>query len=240
LASFIPNPVAAGAATALRVAGLVMSNRANVPIIDFTPQFYSSDFVAQAGPNDLPLFMQGTWLVVGRAPSGTPLNPKDQLPENFWLNPLQLDRRTGVISSPNAPGTPSGCPYVRLTIAAVDSAVPKAVLQRSQEIFALLTQPSPSPEVITAVSEELQSSLMVFGMHKTFLSQRSKGSLQKIFASLKTDAIKSSDKAFMLNVVSRVTGQAFPNEDAATDWWAANMNLGDVDPKTGRWAPKTP
>ncbi len=235
LGAFIPNPIAAGAATALRVAGQVLSNRQNTSIIDFTPQFYSPDFVQQAGPNDLPLFMQGMWLVVGRAPAGTPLNPVDQPAENFWLHELQLDRRTGLIYSKDDPGTPSGCPYVRMTIAAVDSAVPKAVLEHSDAIFTLLTQANPSQDMITAVSKELLSSLTAFGIHKNFLAQRSKGSLEQVFKNLATDTINDSDRAFLLRVASRVSGQSFSNAADADAWWASNRESGDVDATTGRW-----
>jgi hypothetical protein len=107
LASFIPNPAMLGAATAIKVAGLVLGNRANVTIIDFTPQFFSPDFIRASGANDLPLFAPGQWMVVGRAPKGSPVMAGLSMPEDFWKRDLQLDRRSGVIYDVES-GLPSG------------------------------------------------------------------------------------------------------------------------------------
>jgi hypothetical protein len=77
--------------------------------------------------------------------------------------------------------------------------------------------------------------LTAFGIHKNFLAQRSKGSLEQVFKNLATDTINDSDRAFLLRVASRVSGQSFSNAADADAWWASNRESGDVDATTGRW-----
>lgn len=236
LASFVPNPAFAGAAAAIKVAGLVLGNRANVTIIDFTPQFYSPDFIRQAGANDLPMFTQGQWLVIGRAPEGSPIMQGITMPEEFWKKNLYLDRRTGVVSEKET-GIAAGAPYIRMTIAAIDSTVPKVVLEHSEQLFKLLSGPTPSVNVVQAIGQQLTSSLTVYSVHKQFLSDRTIDSLATLFTTLGSDGITAEDNSFLLAVVGRITGQAFANAKDASEWWRAKGVLGGMDPKTGLWRP---
>jgi hypothetical protein len=234
LSSFIPHPAFLGASMALSVAGLVMGNRNNVTIIDFTPQFFSADFISNAGQNDLPLFAQGQWLVVGRAPIGSPILAGTNTPEEFWLKDLQLHRRTGLIFDKETQVV-SGSPYIRMTIAAADSTVPKVVLDHSKELFELLSESAPSGEALKSVSDRLQSGMIAYATHKNFLSTKSKVALVDLFGTIGGDKLNSTDKSFMIAVASRITGQSFTNPTEAITWWQTNKDKGNVNPTTGRW-----
>ena len=230
LSSFVPHPAAGGAAAAIRAAGFVLASRANTTIIDFSPQFYAGEFIERAGPNDLPPFMQGTWLVVGREPLA-----RDDA--SFWRRDLVLDRRSGTIAARESPDLALGCPYVRLTIAAVDAAVPRVVLDHSQTLYQALSNPSPSPELLRAASREMVSSLMAFGVHKRFLSSRTMGTLGELFSTLEDTGLTEGDRAFLLRVASKVAGAPFTTTADASEWWRTTGARGHIDAADGTWRP---
>lgn len=230
LSSFVPHPASSGAAAAIRAAGFVLASRANTTIIDFSPQFYAGEFIERAGPNDLPPFMQGTWLVVGREPLA-----RDDA--SFWRRDLVLDRRSGIIAAKDAPDLALGCPYVRLTIAAVDAAVPRVVLDHSSTLFATLSNPNPSPEMLRAASREMVSSLTAFGVHKRFLSSRTMGALGELFNALEDTGLTDGDRAFLTRVASKVAGTPFTTTADATRWWRTTGAHGRIEPADGTWRP---
>jgi hypothetical protein len=226
LATFIPHPAVPGAAAALKVAGLIASSRSNVPIIDFTPQFYGADFVAGAGPSDIPLFMRGTWLVVGRQEGAT---------EEFWRQELQMDRKSGQVFSGAETANALKVPYMRVTIATAEAIVPKVVLEHSQALFNLLSQGRTGDEVVTAVTKQLTSGMKAYNLHKELVGTRSKTALKGIAAMMDNDGLTSTDKQFLLTIFSRTVGQNFGDANAAKEWWSRNESLGDIDNATGRW-----
>jgi len=225
VAAFIPHPAVPAAAAALRVAGLVASNRQNVPIIDFTPQFYGADFVASAGPSDIPLFMRGTWLVIGRQEGAT---------EDFWRQELFMDRQTGQVFAGTDPA-PLPVPYMRVTIATAEAVVPSMVLEHSEALFKLLSQGRTGDDVVTAVSKELTSSMKTFNLHKELVGTRSKSALKDITAMLDNTVLTGEDKQFLLTIFNRTTGQNFSDANEAKSWWSSNESRGDIDKETGRW-----
>jgi hypothetical protein len=228
LASFVPHPAWSGAAAAVRAASLVLANRANTTIIDFTPQFYGADFIEASGEADLPPFMQGSWLVVGR-PAGL------EEPERFWSRPLALDRRSGEILAGDEPRQSADCPYVRLTVAAADAAVPTAVLDHSAAILKLLSQSSPDPAMVQAATGELLSSLTAFSVHKRFLSQRSNAALGEVFAALDDPNLRPAERTLLLRLLGRITGESFGDAHEASRWWSVHRASGNVDASSGRW-----
>lgn len=230
MAAFFPHPAIPGAAAAIHAAGLIASNQANYPIVDYTPQFFSDQFIKQAGTNDLALFARGSWMVVGRAPGQD---------ESFWKTPLRLQLKTGeVLDATNDKRLP--IPYMRITVATYDAVVPSVVLDRSKALFAFLAEKRSGPDaVIKAVSNSLVSGISSYQVHARFADARNMETLTDLFNKANSsNDIDDFDRVFLRTAFSRITGQSGANWDDIVTWWGTTGRNGVVNPSTGQWAPK--
>ncbi len=230
LASFIPHPAIPGAAAAIRTAGLVFSNRQNVSILDFTPQFYASEFVNEAKQSDLAIFSRGMWMVVGREP---------EVDEKFWNEPLSLHLKTGEILDRN--GFAQKVPYVRLTVSTFDAAVPTVVLDRSKALFDLLGGKQVATKgVVDALNRQLISAVRTYQAHSDFVNVKSNEAFERLIQEARANDLTAEDRDFLAVVLRRVSGQFAMSVDDIERWWrTVGKTSGQIDPNSGRWKPRT-
>jgi hypothetical protein len=231
LASFIPHPAIPGAAASIRAAGLVASNRQNVSILDFTPQFYASEFVAQAKQSDLAIFSRGMWMVVGREPGED---------EKFWKEPLSLHLKTGEILDRS--GTARKVPYVRLTVSTFDAAVPTVVLDRSKALFDLLGgKQVATKDVIDALNKQLASAIRTYQAHSDFVNVKSSEAFERLIQEANANDLTNEDRDFLSVVLRRVSGQSGKSIDEIESWWKQTGKTGGkINSDSGRWESASP
>ncbi|MGH7132229.1 MAG: hypothetical protein ACREJO_09825 [Phycisphaerales bacterium] len=230
LSAFFPHPAIPGAAAAIHAAGLIASNRANYPIVDYTPQFYADQFIKQAGPNDLALFARGSWMVVGRAPGQD---------ESFWKTPLQLHLKTGEVLNAGS-GKPIPIPYMRMTVATYDAVVPSVILDRSKALFTFLAEKRSGPDAfVNAITNSLVSGISAYQIHARFADARNMETLAELYKKANSSSeVDDFDRVFLRAAFARATGQSGKNWPDVTHWWETTGMNGSVDPKTGQWVPK--
>jgi hypothetical protein len=226
LATFIPHPAIPGAATAIRTAGLVLSNRANVTILDFTPQFYASTFVSEAKQSDLAIFSRGMWLVVGREPAAD---------ETFWNEPLFFHMKTGQIL--DSKGRARAVPYVRMVVSTFDAVVPSIVLSRSKLLFDLIAdKQGASASVVEAISAQIKSAVQTYQAHQSFVNVKSNDAFDRLLKEASSTSITNEDKEFLNVILRRASGRPNESYDQIATWWKeTGQKTGHIDSNTGRW-----
>ena len=128
VSAFIPGANQAAVSLGVKAASLVISNRTNVQLLDYTVQFYSDEAIAAANGSGLTPLRRGRILLVGR--------PLEQ-PSTYWTSfKGSLDPATTQVYSN---GSSVVSPVVTLTVSVAQSIVPAIVAQRSSYLSTLLT-----------------------------------------------------------------------------------------------------
>lgn len=128
LASFATTPIAAPLiGIAFTAAELVLANRENRLLLDYSVQLYSSSAQAQAGSGRLGALKKGSYIVVGR--------PNEE-GRAFWTKEFWFEPESRVLDADNRR---VNVPMSLLTVGTFESIVPTLVLERSKALMELLS-----------------------------------------------------------------------------------------------------
>jgi hypothetical protein len=216
LAAFLPDlATSQGVRVAARAATLVLANRQNEVLLDYTVQFYSQQHVAASGGAGLGQLRRGAFVAVGRPDQcGTQLCGRD-----FWRTSLKYDPQTGQILGNK--GADVAAPFMFVSVVTAESVVPKIVLERSASLFALLQasgQGGPI-EQIASQAEDLQGSVQAYVKNEKLKRYRSMADLEDVVAEALNDKLSSEDAAYLRRTLSELSGAYFSSPDQIKQWW---------------------
>ena len=159
-------------ATASKAASLVLANRTNKMLLDYTVQFYPEDIVINNGNPNLTPFLKGRFLLVGRS--------KDQLGDDkYWENVKQYDElNLKVIDSGSSK---SNSPVVTLQVLNKELTVLPIVALRTAYLTKLLNEgASEQLGEIQNIADDLSNRLKVFAWIESARKYHSISDLQSI------------------------------------------------------------
>ncbi len=164
--SLYPHPAIPGVQLGLQAAELLLTNRKNEILLDYTVQFYSASQVHDAGDADLGLLRKGHWMAFGK---------KTEVSPEFWTSSFTFDQRTKRLyleedleSLPqlpietNAPGTSNRVLIVDATLEAQDAPAAEASVAPSDDSSDSSASPdqaadTPEPEQVAIPRVALDS-----------------------------------------------------------------------------------
>ncbi|WP_156331385.1 hypothetical protein [Pseudomonas kilonensis] len=217
------SPIASGVNQAafslgVKAAGLILSNRDNRQLLDYTVQFYSSETINNSYGSDLTPLRRGRFILLSR--------PIDKISTSSYWNAFSgtFDPASkNVISQ----GQVVASPTVTVTVSTAQTIVPVLVSSRSLYLQSLL---SDSQQKNAASIESAAAS--VLGAAKTYSSidrlrrLRTKRSLEQVIALEKDQAaatkVSDDDKAMIRATLSELTGCHLDSSDKVTLWADAN------------------
>lgn len=146
---------------AFTAAELVLANRQNRMVIDYSVQLYSSAAAAQAGSGELGVLRRGSYIVVGR--------PNNEGRE-FWKNGFVFDPESRVLTASNRR---ANVPTALVTIGTFESVVPTSVIERSTALTALLVSPtSTTVENVDEAARRLAASVDAYVVGEKLIRYR--------------------------------------------------------------------
>ena len=139
---------------AITAAELVVANRQNRLILDYSVQLYSSGAAGQAGSGELGVLRRGSYIVVGRPNADG---------REYWTNTFEFSPESRVL---RANDRRTNVPVALLTIGTFESIVPTSVLERSTALTALLASNGRNAtiEQIDEASRRLAAGVQAFTM----------------------------------------------------------------------------
>lgn len=203
---------------AYTAADLILANRKNRMILDYSVQLYSSAAVAQAGSGGLGMLKRGSYIVVGR-PAGES--------RSFWRKGFKYDSITHALNS----GTERvNVPTASITIGTFESTVPANVMARSAALTTLLAAngTKSTVEQIDDASERLGASVEAFTIGERINRYRSYRdvdiALKKLQDTEFLERIGADDQFFLLRAISHCFGftTVFTSIEEAEQYRMAN------------------
>jgi hypothetical protein len=207
-----------------RAAQLVLANRENELLIDFTFNLFSSAQIGRAGGMPLGLFKRGGLLVMG-LPAGQS--------RDYWANQLRFDHVTTQVQLAAATGaTPAAsaavvaqvmdAPFMIATVLTTETVVPTVVKRRSQVITKTLSDPAVIRENIGAVIDDakaLVGSLAVLQAREAFARIPTANTFLA-FAGLvsRSTTLKDPERFWALSVMRNVTGKLLDSPASYLAW----------------------
>lgn len=192
-ASLANNPLVSPlVGVAFTAAELVLANRRNRMVLDYTVQLYSQSAVSQSAGANLGLLKQGTYVVVGRPQGGS---------RAFWDKSLVYNTRTNQVLDSAAP---LNVPTALVSVGTFESIVPKSVLEKSVALTSLLGKAgtSASIEQISAAQGRLDAALTAYTLGERLARYRDKETLIDISEKLNDanfpEALGSEEKFLLL------------------------------------------
>jgi hypothetical protein len=217
MGSFIPGTSQATVALGIKAASLVISNRSNTQLLDYTVQFYSDEAIAASNNTGLTPLRRGRILLVGR-----PL----QQTSAYWATfKGSLDPATAQVFSNNQAVS---SPVVTITVSVAQSIVPAIVAQRSSYLTTLLTaaQQSDVSAVLTA-GRSVYDGARTFAAIENLRRNRdpvSLSSLIQLEQNTGADKVSDDDKALIRSTLKELTTCGVSSTAAVLAWKNANPN----------------
>lgn len=207
-------------------AELVLANRQNRMLLDYTVQLYSQQAVAASGSGRLGQLRRGSYMVVGRPDlkSGEPVG------REFWQNTFEFEPISRRVKGDKFGSVDA--PLALFTVATVDTIVPKLVIERSAALTRLLTEEAPtiSVEQIEEQAAALNHSIRAFVTMERVRRYGDTGSLGDLVRFLQQSGTKerlnSEDRFFILKTLRDCFGENFAGLEAAEKHAEANFKQG--------------
>lgn len=166
----VPHPAIPGIEVAIEAARMILTNRNNRILLDYVVQFHSLATFEGSNAADMGLLRRGSWLVIGR--------PNDT-DDRFWSRSIFKQRHTDeLIAGPLTPdSTATGerlpVPSFEVTISTADVQVPRSVLDRSEQLTALLaTRGKDDPDSLESAMSSLQFSIRAYAADRRLKKYR--------------------------------------------------------------------
>jgi hypothetical protein len=181
---------------AFTAAELVLANRQNRMLLDYSVQLYSSSAAAQAGSGELGVLKRGSYIVVGR--------PNAESRE-FWLSNFRFQPESRILE---ADTKRVQVPLGLITVGTFDSIVPTIVVERSAALTKLLTtkEGASSIEQMEKASQNLAASVGAFTLGERLTRYRSAGDVDQILKKLSDSAFRSllgsEDEFFLVRAIN--------------------------------------
>lgn len=200
----IPHPIMPGVEIGLQAAKLILGNKSNTLLMDYTVEFYAAADAKSFGGADIGYLRTGQWIAVG-------LNRK--IDAETWRTPKYFDRRTlrvydaesltqlkegekatEIVAPPSGPVNTHlksrgsrrprvDSPVVLMTVGTAEAVVPTIVQDRSEALVQLLASP---PEKLNLDSlqnavSSLNSSVKVFAIKRRVEKEQTTESMASLF-----------------------------------------------------------
>ena len=212
---FIPGASQAAVSLGIKAASLVISNRANTQLLDYTVQFYSEEAIAAANGSGLTPLRRGRILLVGR--------PIDQS-SAYWVSfKGSLDPASTQVYSN---GSPVVSPVVTLTVSVAQSIVPAIVAQRSSYLTTLLTTAQQADlTAVKAAGRSVYDGARTFAVIESVRRNRDPGSLEELIQleqNAGSEKVAEDDRALIRSTLKELTQCNVASSAAVLAWKKAN------------------
>ncbi len=235
LAAAIPNPIVNPVfSVATRAAGLILGNRENRVLLDYSVQFYAEEKAAAAPDAGISILRRGAFVLMGR-PVG-----EDR---EYWRNAFRRDYVTNdvcrvVSAAPaaaapgggSAAGAQAGCapvptPFVQMAVMDTDIVIPSIVARRDRTLRDILTKAATDNlNGLEQAAGDLHSAALAFGRMRRLDLLRNTASLQDVVNAVREEKIggvdlNDEDLKALMQKVETVSGCAFSGTAAVNEWW---------------------
>jgi len=159
---------------AFTAAELVLANRQNRMVVDYSVQLYSSGAAEQAGSGELGVLKRGSYIVVGRPNSEN---------REFWKSAFEFEPETRTLLVGNRR---ANVPTALITVGTFESVVPTIVLERSTALTTLLAANGSTAtiEQMNQASKQLAASVEAFTMGEKLVRYRDQNDVDAILTRL--------------------------------------------------------
>lgn len=213
----IPNPIINPIfELATKAASLVLANRPNKMLLDYTAQFYSAPQLAAAYGSDLPPLRKGRFVLIGRKDGD----------RNYWKQEFKYDsvEQNVYVSSAAASSRPLPSPFVMISISSIDAVVPTSVAARSAFLQKMLSDAQQTN--FDRMQEEatlLKGGVDALVAYEQLRRYRTIEALDNVITVMNrsTTDLSVSDQAFLMRQVSQLSKCSFASASAIKSWWDA-------------------
>lgn len=162
---------------AFTAAELVLANKQNRMVLDYSVQLYSSSAASQSGSSELGVLKRGSYIVVGRPNSAG---------RSFWKNQFEFDPESRELT---AAKIRVNVPTALISVGTFESVVPTIVLERSTALTALLAANGADAtiEQVDDATRRLGASIQAFTLGERLVRYRDTASAIAILKKLKSD-----------------------------------------------------
>ena len=232
LAAAIPNPAVNpvfGIAT--RAAGLILGNRENKVLLDYSIQFYAEEKAAAAPDAGISILRRGAFVLMGR-PAGEA--------REYWRNAFRRDYVTndvcrieaakpaaapGSAPSTAASAAGAGCapvptPFVQVAVMNTDIVIPSIVAHLDKALRDILTKAATDNLAgLEQAAGDLHSAALAFGKMRRLDLLRNTASLQDVVNAVREgdiDGVKLNDEDLksLIQKIETISGCGFSTTDA--------------------------
>lgn len=230
ITSMLASPAAGFAFNfATRAAQLVLANRCNRTLLDYSFNVFSSAQISAAGGMPLGQFQTGGIILVGL--------PYAQS-NSYWENSFRFDHRLRRVQLSD--GSVVDTPFLIATVMRADLFVPRVVARRSQRITSILTDRQAARENITQLIQDvnsLQGALKAYQLVETFNILPSKSAFSRFLTQVETSGgnLAPEERNWLLGVARNVTGVGFVDFGSYRDWYNRCKDHVEFDPETRRF-----
>lgn len=166
---------------AFTAAELVLANKQNRMVLDYSVQLYSSRAATQAGSSELGVLKRGSYIVVGRPNAAG---------RAFWKNKFEFDPESRELT---AAKIRVNVPTALISVGTFESVVPTIVLERSTALTALLAANGADAtiEQVNDATKRLAASIQAFTMGERLVRYRDGESATEILRKLRDASFKA-------------------------------------------------
>jgi len=184
---------------AFTAAELVLANRQNRMVLDYTVQLYSSASAGQAGSGDLGVLKRGSYIVVGR-PS--------REPREFWQKSFTYEPDSRLLQADNKR---VNVPTALITVGTFESVVPTIVLERSTALTTLLAAngSKSTVEQIDETAKRLSASVEAFTKGERLIRYRDQSDVDTLLSRLQDQEFQSQIGSEDIFFLVRAMNQCF-------------------------------
>lgn len=212
--------------TAAKAASLIMANRENKMILDYSVQFYKSDAVRNAGMSIVTPLKTGRFVLLGRS--------KDQLKNrDYWRSGFTYDElNSDVLDTGKKAAIDS--PIVLVTVNKDSVVVPQLVAAKSSYLTRLLTDAtSRNLDLIKEESDDLHARVDVYVLKEKVRRYRAKKNIGDLLDYLRNNNEKVPEDAVnsVVRMLSEISSCPNLSADDLDTWWRENAKRANFKPK---------
>lgn len=192
------------AGVAMAAASLIMANKENRSLLDFTVQLYSSKAISVGGSSDLGELRRGSYIVVGK--------PEEES-RAFWSNATAFTYETQARILMNGRSVVNA-PTALISIGPFESIIPKSVLERSAALNELLVASGKDSNIeqISLVSKQLNASVIALAWRERIVRYNERSDVELALGAIQVEGVKeflsASEKHTLLRAVSKCFGSS--------------------------------